>query len=397
MNKNLKDQSLALHEQNKGKIEVISKIKLENSHDLSLAYSPGVAEPCLKIKDNIENIYKYTAKGNMIAIVTDGSAVLGLGNLGAHASLPVMEGKAILFKEFAGVDAFPICLDTQDPEEIISIVKNISPSFGGINLEDISAPNCIFIERRLKKELNIPVFHDDQHGTAIVTIAALINACRLTNRKLEDLEIVLSGTGAAGSSIARLLKDIGVTKVYGYNLSGVILKSKYDDYTFTEKELIDQSIISFPTNLPNDSLKALMINKDVFIGVSAKNLVTKDMVRSMNKNPFIFAMANPDPEIRVEDALDAGAYIVGTGRSDYPNQINNVLAFPGLFRGALDSKSTKITESMKLHAAKAIAYIIEDNELKQDYIIPSPFDKRVAEAVAEAVSNEVLRLKINRK
>ena len=397
MKNNLKQRSLKLHEDNRGKIEVISKIRVETSDDLSLAYSPGVAEPCLKIKDNPEDIYRYTAKGNMIAIVTDGSAVLGLGNIGPHASLPVMEGKAILFKEFAEVDAFPICLNTQDPEEIISIVKNISPSFGGINLEDISAPNCVFIERRLKEELDIPVFHDDQHGTAIVTIAALINACRLTNRRLEDLEVVLSGTGAAGSSIARLLKDVGVKKVYGYNMEGVILKSKYDNYSFSEKELIDQSVISFPTNLQNDSLKALIENKDVFIGVSAKNLVTKDMVRSMNKDPFIFAMANPDPEISVEDALEANAYIIGTGRSDYPNQINNVLAFPGLFRGALDSRSTKITESMKLHAAKAIAYIIKDEELKRDYIIPSPFDKRVAKAVAKAVSDEVIRLKIYRK
>ena len=397
MKNDLNARSLILHEENKGKIEVISKIRVENSDDLSLAYSPGVAEPCLRIKDNPEDIYKYTAKGNMIAIVTDGSAVLGLGNIGPHASLPVMEGKAILFKEFAGVDAFPICLDTQDPEEVIDIIKKISPSFGGINLEDISAPNCVMIERRLKEELDIPVFHDDQHGTAIVTIAALINACRLTNRKLEDLEIVLSGTGAAGSSIARLLKDIGVKKVYGYNISGVILKSKYDGYSFLEKELIDQSVISFPSNLQNDSLKALMENKDVFIGVSAKNLVTKDMVRSMNKDPFIFAMANPDPEISVEDAIEANAYIIGTGRSDYPNQINNVLAFPGLFRGALDSKSTKITESMKIRAAEAIAYIIKDEELKRDYIIPSPFDKRVVEAVSKAVSDEVIRLKIYRK
>ncbi len=393
----LKERSLKLHEENKGKIEVISKIKVENSDDLSLAYSPGVAEPCLEIKNNPENIYKYTSKGNLIAVVTDGSAVLGLGNLGPHASLPVMEGKAILFKEFANVDAFPICLDTQDPEAIIDIVKKISPTFGGINLEDISAPNCVLIERRLKEELDIPVFHDDQHGTAIVTIAALLNACRLTNQKIEDLEIVLCGTGAAGSSIARLLKDIGVKKVYGYNLDGVILKSKYNNYSFLEKELIDQEVISFPTNLQNDSLKALMENKDVFIGVSAKNLVTKDMVRSMNKDPFIFAMANPDPEITVEDALEANAYIVGTGRSDYPNQINNVLAFPGLFRGALDSKSTKITESMKIHAAKAIASIIKDDELRRDYIIPSPFDKRVAKSVAKAVSDEVYRLKIYRK
>lgn len=397
MKEDLKERSLKLHLENKGKIEVISTVKVENSDDLSLAYSPGVAAPCLKIKDNPEDIYKYTAKGNMIAIVTDGSAVLGLGNIGPHAALPVMEGKAILFKEFGGVDAFPICLDTQDPEEIINIVKKISPTFGGINLEDISAPNCVIIERRLKEELDIPVFHDDQHGTAIVTIAALINACRLTSRKLEDLEIVLSGTGSAGSSIARLLKEIGIKKIYGYNLNGVMLKSKYDRYSFLEKELVDQSVISFPTNLQNDSLGALMKNKDVFIGVSAKNLVTKDMIRSMNKDPFIFAMANPDPEIMPEDALEANAYIIGTGRSDFPNQINNVLAFPGLFRGALDSKSTKITESMKLASAKAIAYIIKDDELRRDYIIPSPFDKRVAKAVSKAVSDEVIRLDICRK
>lgn len=397
MKNDINERSLKLHEENQGKITVTSKIKIENNDDLSLAYSPGVAAPCLKIKENKEDIYKYTSKGNMIAIVTDGSAVLGLGNIGPHASLPVMEGKAILFKEFADVDAFPICLDTQDPEEIIDIVKKISPSFGGINLEDISAPNCVIIERRLKQELDIPVFHDDQHGTAIVTIAALINSCRLTNKKIEDLEIVISGTGAAGSSIARLLKDIGVKKVYGYNLDGVILKSKYDNYSFLDKELIDQSILISPKNLENDTLKALMKNKDVFIGVSAKNIVTKDMVRSMNKDPFIFAMANPDPEIPVKDALEANAYIVGTGRSDFPNQINNVLAFPGLFRGALDSKSMKITESMKLATAKAIAYIIKDEELRRDYIIPSPFDKRVAKAVSKAVSDEVMRLKIYRK
>ncbi len=397
MNDSLKQRSLDLHEKHHGKIEVSSKIRVENSDDLALAYSPGVAEPCLKIKDNYEDIYKYTAKGNMIAIVTDGSAVLGLGNIGAYASLPVMEGKAILFKEFGGVDAFPICLNTQDPEEVINIVKNISPSFGGINLEDISAPNCILIERRLKKELDIPVFHDDQHGTAIVTIAALINACRLTNKPLEDLEIVLSGTGAAGSSIARLLKDVGVKKVYAYNLKGVMMKAKYNNYSFSEKELLDENIITSPTNLQNDSLKALIKDKDVFIGVSSKNLLTKDMVKSMHKDPFIFAMANPDPEISVEDALDGGAYIVGTGRSDYPNQINNVLAFPGLFRGTLDSKATKITESMKLQAAKAIAYLLNSEELSPSYIIPSPFDKRVAKVVAKAVSSEVTRLKIYRK
>lgn len=385
----LKKRSLELHLKHRGKITVESKIQIKNNDDLSLVYSPGVAEPCLRIKDNPEDIYKYTSKGNMVAIITDGSAVLGLGNLGASASLPVMEGKAILFKQFAGVDAFPICLKTQDTEEIISIIKNISTSFGGINLEDISSPKCVIIERRLKEELDIPVFHDDQHGTAIVSTAALINACRLTGKKIEDLEIVLSGTGAAGSSIARILKDIGVKHVYGYNIDGVVLKEKYDSYSFVLKELIDEEILSIPNNLKCDTLEELMKNKDVFIGVSAKGIVSKEMIQSMNKDPFIFAMANPEPEISPDEALLGGAYIIGTGRSDYPNQINNVLAFPGIFRGALDSRAKKITDSMKLSAAKAIAYILKDNELTRDYIIPSPFDERVSKAVSEEVIKEV--------
>jgi malate dehydrogenase (oxaloacetate-decarboxylating) len=389
MKNDLKKRSLELHLKHKGKITVESKIQIKNSDDLSLAYSPGVAEPCLRIKDNPEDIYKYTSKGNMVAIITDGSAVLGLGNIGAKASLPVMEGKAILFKEFANVDAFPICLETQDTEEIISIIKNISTSFGGINLEDISSPKCVIIERRLKEELDIPVFHDDQHGTAIVSTAALINACRLTGKKIEDLDIVLSGTGAAGSSIARILKDIGVKHVYGYNIDGVVLKEKYDSYSFVLKELIDEEILSIPNNLNEDSLKELMINKDVFIGVSAEGIVSKEMIKSMNKDPFIFAMANPEPEISPEEALLGGAYIIGTGRSDYPNQINNVLAFPGIFRGALDSRANKITDSMKLSAAKAIAYILKDDELTRDYIIPSPFDERISIAVSEEVIKEV--------
>ena len=389
MKSNFKKRSLELHLKNKGKISIKSKVKIENSDDLSLAYSPGVAEPCLHIKDNESDIYKYTSKGNMVAIISDGSAVLGLGNIGASASLPVMEGKAILFKEFAGVDAFPICLKTQDPDEIINIVKNISTSFGGINLEDIASPKCVTIERKLKEELDIPVFHDDQHGTAIVSTAALINCCRLTGRSLKDLDVVLSGTGAAGSSIARILKAAGVKHIYGYNINGVVLKEKYESYSFVVKELLDEHILSSPTNLKNDSLKELMKNKDVFIGVSAKGLVSKEMIKSMNKDPFVFAMANPDPEISPEDAIDAGAFIVGTGRSDYPNQINNVLAFPGIFRGALDSRAKKITDNMKLSAAKAIAYIIEDNELSKDYIVPSPFDKRVSKAVSEEVKKEV--------
>ncbi len=389
MNNDIKKRSLELHLKHRGKISVESKIKIENNDDLSLAYSPGVAEPCMRIKNNPSDIYKYTSKGNMVAVITDGSAVLGLGNLGADASLPVMEGKAILFKEFADVDAFPICLKTQDTEEIISIIKNISTSFGGINLEDISSPKCVTIERRLKEELDIPVFHDDQHGTAIVSTAALINACRLSGKKIEDLEVVLSGTGAAGSSIARILKDVGVKHVYGYNIDGVVLNNKYEKYSFVLKELIDEVILTIPNNIKEDSLEELLKNKDVFIGVSAKDIVTKDMIKSMNKDPFIFAMANPDPEINPKDAIDAGAFIVGTGRSDYPNQINNVLAFPGIFRGALDSRAKNITDSMKLSAAKAIAYLIKDSELTREYIIPSPFDKRVAKVVSEEVKNEV--------
>ncbi len=392
---NLKERSLKLHEDNLGKIVVNTKVPVRNKDDLSLAYSPGVAEPCKEIVKDQKNIYKYTSKGNLVAVVSDGSAVLGLGNIGPYAGLPVMEGKAVLFKEFANVDAFPIMLDTQDPDEIIDIVKKIAPTFGGINLEDISAPKCVYIEKRLKSELDIPVFHDDQHGTAIVSSAALINACRLTNKNLKDLQIVISGTGAAGSSIAKLLHEMGIENIYGYNKSGVVLESKYNDYSFLVQELLDEKILKSPNNAK--TLEELMQNKDVFIGVSAKGILTKDMIRSMHKDPFIFAMANPDPEISYEDAIDAGALIVGTGRSDYPNQINNVLAFPGLFKGALDAKSTAITESMKLASSRAIASIITDEELNKDYIIPSPFDERVVERVSSTVYNEVIRLGIERK
>ncbi len=394
--KNLKERSLKLHEENTGKISISSKVQVRNKDDLSLAYSPGVAEPCKEIQKDVNNVYKYTSKGNMVAVVSDGSAVLGLGEIGPYAGLPVMEGKAILFKEFAGVDAFPIMVDTTNPDEIIDLVKNIAPTFGGINLEDIKAPKCVYIERRLKEELNIPVFHDDQHGTAIVTSAALINACKLTKKKINELEVVIAGTGAAGSSIAKLLHEMGIENIYGYNRSGVVMESKYNNYKFLEQELIDQKVLKTPKDLKKDSLEELIKNKDVFIGVSAKGIVTKDMVRSMNQNPFIFAMANPDPEIPYEDAIEAGAAIVGTGRSDYPNQINNVLAFPGLFRGALDAKSTKITESMKIVSAKAIASIIPTEELSNEYIIPSAFDTRVVERVSKAVYDEVIRLKINR-
>ena len=378
----LKKRSLELHRKHKGKISVESKIKVETKDDLSLAYSPGVAEPCRMIQKNQDDIYTYTSKGNLVAVVSDGSAVLGLGDIGPYAGLPVMEGKCILFKEFAGVDAFPIMIDTKDPDEIVDIVKKISMSFGGINLEDITAPKCVTIERRLKKELDIPVFHDDQHGTAIVTLAALINSCRLTGKDIKDLKVVLSGTGAAGSSIARMLHNYGIKNIVAYNRKGVVNKDLYSGYKFLLKELIDDGII-----LLSDAknLEELIKDTDVFVGVSAKGLVTKEMVQSMNKDPFIFAMANPDPEIIPEDAFEAGAFIVGTGRSDYPNQINNVLAFPGLFRGALDARAKAITEEMKMEAAKAIASIIKDDELSRDYIIPSPFDKRVVEVVSEAV------------
>ena len=385
-----KKRSLKLHEDNKGKISVISKIKVENKDDLSLAYSPGVAEPCREIQKDEENIYKYTSKGNLVAVISDGSAVLGLGNIGPKAGLPVMEGKCILFKEFADVDAFPIMLDTQDPDEIVDIIKKTTHSFGGVNLEDIAAPKCVYIERRLKKELEIPVFHDDQHGTAIVTVAALINSCKLASKEIKDLKVVLSGTGAAGSSIARMLHDLGVNQITAFNRKGVVAMNKYDNYKFLLKELIDEKII-----VPSDAkdIGELLQGTDVFIGVSAKGLVTKEMVQNMNKDPFIFAMANPDPEIFPEDAIEAGAFVVGTGRSDYPNQINNVLAFPGLFRGALDARARNITENMKMEAAKAIASIIKDDELSQDYVIPSPFDKRVVEVVSEAVRLEVQREK----
>jgi len=386
----IKSRSLKLHEDNKGKISVISKVRVETKDDLALAYSPGVAEPCRMIQKNQSDIYKYTSKGNLVAVISDGSAVLGLGDIGPYAGLPVMEGKCILFKEFAGVDAFPIMLDTKDPEEIIDIVKKISISFGGINLEDITAPKCVTIERRLKKELDIPVFHDDQHGTAIVTLAALINSCRLTGRDMKKLKVVLSGTGAAGSSIARMLHNFGITTIYAYNRSGVVNQKLYNKYEFLLKELLDEDVI-----LSNNatSLEELLVGTDVFIGVSAPGLVTKEMVQSMNKDPFIFAMANPDPEIMPEIAIEAGALIVGTGRSDYPNQINNVLAFPGLFRGALDARAKSITEEMKLEAAKAIASIIKDDELHKDYIIPSPFDKRVVEVVSQAVRHQASKEK----
>lgn len=375
------ERSLELHEKNKGKLSVVSKVKVGNREDLSLAYSPGVAEPCRKIASNKEDVYKYTAKGNLVAVVTDGTAVLGLGDIGPEAALPVMEGKCVLFKEFGDVDAIPICLDTKDTEEIIRTVKLIAPGLGGINLEDISAPRCIEIETRLKQELDIPVFHDDQHGTAIVVAAGLINALKIVNKKIEDIKVVVNGAGAAGSSIIKLVKKLGAKEIIAIDRVGILRRSDKDKYDFSKKELAE---ITNSKDIAGGLVDAI-VGADVFIGVSAPNVLSKDMVRSMNKDAIVFAMANPTPEIMPEEALEAGAAIVGTGRSDYPNQINNVLVFPGLFKGALRAKSKKITEEMKIAAAEGLASLIKDEELRKDYIIPDPFDKRVAEAVATAV------------
>lgn len=387
-------QSLELHAKAQGKIEINSKVKVETKEDLSLAYSPGVAEPCRAIVENDENIYKYTSKGNMVAVITDGSAVLGLGNIGPKAALPVMEGKSILLKQFANVDSFPLCLDTQDPELIIQTCKLLAPSLGGINLEDISAPRCVEIERRLIEEMDIPVFHDDQHGTAIVVSAGLINACKLTNRDLSTLKVIVSGTGAAGSSIIKMLHTLGVKNIIGYNIDGIVHRNKIEKYDFLTKELLE--ITNLDNFIGDDTLASALVGADVFIGVSVANIVTKEMVSSMNKDPFIFAMANPNPEIMPELAKEGGALVVGTGRSDFPNQINNVLAFPGIFRGALDARAKKINEEMKMAAAIAIASCVSDEELAPDFIIPSPFNPQVVQKVAEAVKETAKQTNVAR-
>lgn len=392
---NVNEEALKLHEKYKGKLEVRSKVPLNNATDLSLAYTPGVAEPCRKIKENKDDVYKYTSKGNTVAVITDGTAVLGLGDIGPEAGLPVMEGKSILLHEFAGIDSYPICLDTKDPDEIIKTCKLLAPSLGAINLEDISAPRCVYIERTLIKELDIPVFHDDQHGTAIVISAAIINACRLTSKKISDLTVVLSGTGAAGSAIARMLKRLGVKDIYASNINGLVRKENYDTYDFLVKELLDNSVLTSAKE-NQKTLSDLFTGADVFVGVSAPNIVTKEMLKKMNKPNFVFPMANPTPEISYEDATSE-AYIVGTGRSDYPNQINNLLAFPGIFRGALDSHAKKITEGMKLACSYAIANLVSDSELKQTYIVPSPFDKRVVKAVSEAVMECAIKEHVRRE
>jgi malate dehydrogenase (oxaloacetate-decarboxylating) len=388
----LREEALELHRAHQGKLGVVTKVPVENARDLSLAYSPGVAEPCKEIHRFSETVYEYTAKGNMVAVVSDGTAVLGLGNIGPHAALPVMEGKAVLFKSFAGVDAVPICLNTTDVEEIVRTVKLIEPAFGGINLEDIAAPACFAVEERLKRELNIPVFHDDQHGTAIVTLAGLINALKVTGKRMQDIKVVANGAGAAGIAIIKLLLSMGVKHVVMCDTKGAIYEGREEGMNPVKDRIAKNTNHERLTG----SLEEVIAGADVFIGVSVADAVTQEMVRSMNVDPIIFAMANPDPEIKPADALAAGAKVVGTGRSDYPNQVNNVLAFPGIFRGALDTRATMINEEMKIAAAYAIADLIPANELKFDYVIPSPFDPRVAPAVAAAVAKAALETGVAR-
>ncbi|MDR1067305.1 MAG: NADP-dependent malic enzyme [Clostridiales bacterium] len=375
------EAALRLHERYGGKIDVVSKTPIKTSYDLSAAYTPGVAAPCRKIRDNKSDVYRYTSKGNMVAIVTDGTAVLGFGDIGPEAALPVMEGKAALFREFGGVSAFPICLDTKDANEIVETVKRIAPSFGGINLEDISAPRCFDIERRLEDELDIPVFHDDQHGTAIVVIAGLINASRLCGRPMESLKITISGAGAAGISICKALLRAGVKDVIMTDKNGIVAEGE----AWLNPA---QAEIAKLTNKKNSrgSIADALKGRDAFIGVSAPGIVTAEMVSSMSKDPIVFAMANPTPEIMPEEAKRGGARVIATGRSDYPNQINNVLAFPGIFRGALDARAGRITEIMKDAAALALASLVSDAELCEDYIIPNPLDKRAARTVAAKVA-----------
>ena len=383
--------ALQAHRDWQGKIEVISRAKVTNREELAVAYTPGVAEPCVEIQKDESLAYEYTRKGNLVAVITNGTAVLGLGDIGAAAGMPVMEGKCALFKEFAGVDAFPICVDSKDPDELVNIIHKISKSFGGINLEDIGAPTCFEVERRLKELCDIPVFHDDQHGTAIVVSAALLNAAKLKGKDPSELKVVLNGAGAAGISIAKLLIDIGFTNMTLCDIFGTIYEGGPAN-TDAQREMAKITNKEKLAGTLADALKGA----DVFVGVSKGNLVNAEMVKSMNEKPVILAMANPTPEIMPDVALEAGAYIVGTGRSDFPNQINNVLVFPGIFKGALAVRATSITESMKVTAAKAIASVVSDEELNPEYIIPDVFDPRVADVVAKAVSDEAIRLGITR-
>ncbi|MCG1980035.1 NAD-dependent malic enzyme [Staphylococcus epidermidis] len=392
----LRDDALEMHRENQGKLEITPNVKVTNKQQLSLAYSPRVAEPCKEIHEDPRKVYEYTIKGNTVAVVTDGTAVLGLGNIGAEASIPVMEGKAALFKSFAGINGVPIALDTTDTQEIIKTVKLIQPNYGGINLEDISAPRCFEIEETLKKETNIPIFHDDQHGTAIVTMAGLINALKIVNKELTDIKVVLNGAGAAGIAIVKLLHAYGVNNMIMCDSKGAIYSGRNlgmnDTKTYVAKWTNKDKV--------EGSLEEVIKDADVFIGVSVADILTQNMVKTMADDPIIFAMANPNPEINPNEAKQAGAKVVGTGRSDFPNQINNVLAFPGIFRGALDVEATHINEHMKKAAVEAIVHLIDENELHPDYCIPGPFDKRVAPSVAKNVANAamesgVARIKID--
>jgi malate dehydrogenase (oxaloacetate-decarboxylating) len=392
----MREDALKLHRENRGKLAVSGKVPLRNARDLSLAYSPGVAEPCLEIHRDKDLVYEYTAKGNFVAVVSDGTAVLGLGNIGPEAAMPVMEGKSVLFKAFAGVDAFPICLGTTDPEEIIKAVKLLEPTFGGINLEDIAAPVCFEIEARLKQELNIPVFHDDQHGTAIVTAAALINALKVAGKDMAQIKVAVNGAGASAVAVTKLLLSMGVKDIVMCDTTGTLYKGRQERMNPSKEEI---ARLTNPQGIQGTLADAVQ-GRDVFIGLSAGNVLSQDMVRSMAAEPIIFAMANPVPEIDPALAKEAGAKIIGTGRSDYPNQINNVLAFPGVFRGALDTRARAINEEMKIAAAYGIAGLIGQDELSPEYIIPRPFDPRVAPAVAAAVAKAametgVARLKVD--
>ncbi|MEK4028494.1 MULTISPECIES: malic enzyme-like NAD(P)-binding protein [Bacillaceae] len=388
----LREEALHMHKVNRGKLSTGIKTKVKNARDLSLAYSPGVAEPCKEIYEKPETVFDYTIKGNTVAVVSNGTAVLGLGNIGAEAAMPVMEGKAVLFKSFAGVDAFPICLNTEDPEKIIETVKLMEPTFGGVNLEDIAAPHCFEIEERLKKETNIPIFHDDQHGTAIVTVAGLLNALKLTGRKFKDIKVVANGAGAAGIAIIKLLTSYGVRDVIMCDSRGAIYEGRQEGMNPVKEEVAKYTNV----HRQEGSLKDVIKGADVFIGVSVAGALTKEMIQTMNPEPIIFAMANPVPEVMPEEAKMAGARVIGTGRSDFPNQVNNVLAFPGIFRGALDVRATHINEQMKQAAVEAIAGLIEDHELNADYVIPGPFDPRVAPAVASAVAKAAMETGVAR-
>ena len=381
---NISEKALMLHEQWNGKLEVVSKVPVKSREDLSIAYTPGVAEPCKVIAQDKEAAYKYTMKANTVAVVSDGSAVLGLGNIGPYAAMPVMEGKAVLFKEFGGVNAVPICLDTQDTEEIIKAVTYLAPAYGGINLEDISAPRCFEIEERLKEILDIPVFHDDQHGTAIVVLAGIINALKVVGKKKEDCRVVVNGAGSAGVAITRLLLTYGFPHITMCDKVGIVSK-KTEGLNWMQQKMTEVTNLEQQTGTLADAMKGA----DIFVGVSAPGIVSAEMVASMNKDAILFAMANPVPEIMPDVAKAAGARVVGTGRSDFPNQVNNVVAFPGIFKGALEGRATKITEEMKLAAANAIASLVPDDELSDDNIMPEAFNPKVAELVAEAVKSHI--------